>query len=66
VDSRAGSLLLLLDVLASLLEEGGRRLPRLAHGLAQVLVDQHRRRGTVLYLTRASPPLHADLGLVGP
>lgn len=65
VDSRAGAVLHLLDRLAALLVERGVRLPKFSCGLVRLLVDQLRRLGAVFYLTKASPPLPADLSAVG-
>lgn len=65
VESRAGAVLHLLDRLADLLAERGVRLPRFSCGLVGLLVDQLRRLGAVFWLTKSSPPLHADLRAVG-
>jgi hypothetical protein len=65
VESRAGAVLHLLDRLAELLVTRGVRLPRFCCGLVRLLVDQLRRLGAVFWLTKSSPPLHADLRSVG-
>jgi hypothetical protein len=65
VEGRAGAVLHLLDRLAELLVERGVRLPRFSCGLVRLLVDQLRRLGAVFWLTKSSPPLHADLRAVG-
>ena len=65
VESRAGAVLHLLDRLAELLVDRGVRLPGFTCGLVRLLVDQLRRLGAVFWLTKSSPPLHADLSAVG-
>jgi transposase-like protein len=64
VERRAGAVLHLLDRLAELLVERGMRLPHFSCGLVRLLVDQLRRLGAVFWLTKSSPPLHADLSVV--
>ena len=65
VESRAGAVLHLLDRLAELLVERGVRLPGFSCGLVRLLVDQLRRLGAVFWLTKSSPPLHAELSTMG-
>ena len=65
VECRAGAVLHLLDRLAELLGERGVRLPHFSCGLVRLLVDQLRRLGAIFWLTKSSPPLHADLSAVG-
>lgn len=65
VESRAGAVLHLLDRLSELLVERGVRLARSFCGLVRLLVEQLRRLGAVFWLTKSSPPLHADVSAVG-
>lgn len=58
----AGRVLHLLDRLVELLSERAVCLPELPCALARVLKHQLERFGEVFYLTKSSPPLHADLG----
>ncbi len=57
----AGRVLHLLDRLVELFGERGVRLPDLRCPLASVLRHQLEHFGEVVYLTKSSPPLHADL-----
>lgn len=66
VENRAGAVLHLFDRLARLLVERGVRLGRFSCGLVGLLVDHLRRLGAVFWLTKSSPPLHADVSAVGP
>mgnify|MGYP000259447161 CR=1 FL=1 len=62
--SRAARVLHLLDRLVELLVARGVQLPELACPVARLLQHQLAGFGEVFYLTKASPPLRADLGSI--
>lgn len=61
--SRAGTILGLLDQLATLLRERGALGSQNTPGLAAILTHQLVRFGEVCRLTGLSPPLHVDIGV---
>lgn len=58
---RAARVIMLLERLAELLSCRGVALPGRSAGLVRLLTDRLERFGEVLYLTKSSPPLRADL-----
>jgi hypothetical protein len=62
---RAAKVLVLFDRLVELLASRGVELPGRGAGLVRLLADRLVRFGEVFCLTRASPPLRADLARVG-